>query len=84
MTKQERNEIILQALQTELQDKPYAKDVLEETFELWVQGLVAQGNQLLAGQGNPQIQQGEAQEAPQQEAPQEDSTASVMPPPVEQ
>lgn len=50
MTKQERNDVILQAMQSELQDKPYAKEKLAEAFELWVQGLVAQGNQLLAGQ----------------------------------
>lgn len=47
MTKQERNNIILQALQVELQEKPYAKDALEETYELWVQDLIRQANALL-------------------------------------
>ena len=84
MTKQERNDIILQALQEELQEKPYAKDKLTEIFEQWVQGLVAQGNQILAGIDNPQIQQGESQEPAAQEPPQEEGTANAMPPPVDQ
>ena len=61
MTKQERNDLILQALQVELQEKPYAKDKLTDKFEEFVQGLVAQGNQLLAGQ--PGEQQGAATQA---------------------
>lgn len=61
MTKQERNDLILQALQVELQEKPYAKDKLAGKFEEFVQGLVAQGNQLLAGQ--PGEQQAAVQEA---------------------
>lgn len=67
MTKQERNDIILQALQKELQEKPYAKDVLSETFELWVQNLIAQGNGLLASQeAPPQAAGQETAAAPEQ------------------
>lgn len=57
MTKQERNDTILQALQIELQEKPYAKEKLSDKFEQWVQGLVAQGNQLLGGQQPNQTSQ---------------------------
>ena len=57
MTKQERNEVILKALQTELQQKDYAVDVLSNMFELWVQGLISQGNDLLVNQAMPQQQE---------------------------
>ena len=75
MTKQERNEVILKALQTELQQKDYAVDVLSNIFELWVQGLVSQGNDLLVNQTPPAApaqSQEEAQPAPAEEpAPQQ-------------
>lgn len=80
MTKQERNDVILQALQTELQDKAYAKDKLEETFELWVQGLVAQGNQLL-GQSGQAPMQGAAGGAGASEPAPEEGTAPEEPAP---
>lgn len=67
MTKQERNDLILAAMQTELQEKPYAKDVLIETFELWVQGLIAQGNDLLKGSSGTKTQEPAPEEQPQAE-----------------
>lgn len=66
MTKQERNEVILKALQTELQQKDYAVDVLSNMFELWVQGLISQGNDLLVNQAIPQQPVEEQQPVPQQ------------------
>ena len=64
MTKQERNEVILKALQTELQQKDYAVDVLSNMFELWVQGLISQGNDLLVNQAMPQQQEEPSQQQP--------------------
>ena len=79
MTKQERNDIILQSLQAELQEKPYAKEKLSDKFEQCVQGLVAQGNQLLGGQSQSQMSQ-EAGESggpasPEEPAPDEEAAA---------
>lgn len=67
MTKQERNEVILKALQTELQQKDYAVDVLSNMFELWVQGLISQGNDLLVNQAMPQQQKEQQQQEEQQQ-----------------
>ena len=67
MTKQERNEIILKALQTELQQKDYAVDVLSNMFELWVQGLISQGNDLLVNQAMPQQQEEQQQPVEEQQ-----------------
>ena len=79
MTKQERNDIILQSLQVELQEKPYAKEKLSDKFEQWVQGLVAQGNQLLGGQSpNQMSQEAEAAGGPaptEEPAPEEEAAA---------
>ena len=67
MTKQERNEVILKALQTELQQKDYAVDVLSNMFELWVQGLISQGNDLLVNQAMPQQQEEQRQPVEEQQ-----------------
>lgn len=67
MTKQERNEVILKALQTELQQKDYAVDVLSNMFELWVQGLISQGNDLLVNQAMPQQQKKQQQPVEEQQ-----------------
>ena len=67
MTKQERNEVILKALQTELQQKDYAVDVLSNMFELWVQGLMSQGNDLLVNQAMPQQQEEQQQPVEEQQ-----------------
>ena len=67
MTKQERNEVILKALQTELQQKDYAVDVLSNMFELWVQGLISQGNDLLVNQAVPQQQEEQQQPVEEQQ-----------------
>ena len=67
MTKQERNEVILKALQTELQQKDYAVDVLSNMFELWVQGLISQGNDLLVNQAIPQQQEEQQQPVEEQQ-----------------
>lgn len=67
MTKQERNEVILKALQTELQQKDYAVDVLSNMFELWVQGLISQGNDLLVKQAMPQQQEEQQQPVEEQQ-----------------
>ena len=67
MTKQERNEVILKALQTELQQKDYAVDVLSNMFELWVQGLISQGNALLVNQAMPQQQEEQQQPVEEQQ-----------------
>ena len=67
MTKQERNEVILKALQTELQQKDYAVDVLSNMFELWVQGLISQGNDLLVNQAMPQHQEEQQQPVEEQQ-----------------
>lgn len=67
MTKQERNEVILKALQTELQQKDYAVDVLSNMFELWVQGLISQGNDLLVNQAMPQQQKEQQQPVEEQQ-----------------
>lgn len=69
MTKQERNEVILKALQTELQQKDYAVDVLSNMFELWVQGLISQGNDLLVNQAMPQQQEEEQQQPVEEQQP---------------
>lgn len=69
MTKQERNEVILKALQTELQQKDYAVDVLSNMFELWVQGLISQGNDLLVNQAMPQQQEEQQQPVEEQQQP---------------
>ena len=69
MTKQERNEVILKALQTELQQKDYAVDVLSNMFELWVQGLISQGNDLLVNQAMPQQQEEQQQTVEEQQQP---------------
>ena len=67
MTKQERNEVILKALQTELQQKDYAVDVLSNMIELWVQGLISQGNDLLVKQAMPQQQEEQQQPVEEQQ-----------------
>ena len=67
MTKQERNEVILKALQTELHQKDYAVDVLSNMFELWVQGLISQGNDLLVNQAMPQQQEEQQQPVEEQQ-----------------
>lgn len=67
MTKQERNEVILKALQTELQQKEYAVDVLSNMFELWVQGLISKGNDLLVNQAMPQQQEEQQQPVEEQQ-----------------
>ena len=67
MTKQERNEVILKALQTEFQQKDYAVDVLSNMFELWVQGLISQGNDLLVNQAMPQQQKEQQQPVEEQQ-----------------
>ena len=67
MTKQERNEVILKALQTELQQKDYAVDVLSNMFELWVQGLMSQGNDLLVNQAMSQQQEEQQQPVEEQQ-----------------
>ena len=67
MTKQERNEVIIKALQTELQQKDYAVDVLSNMFELWVQGLISQGNDLLVNQAMPQQQEEQQQPVEEQQ-----------------
>ena len=67
MTKQERNEVLLKALQTELQQKDYAVDVLSNMFELWVQGLISQGNDLLVNQAMPQQQEEQQQPVEEQQ-----------------
>ena len=67
MTKQERNEVILKALQTELQQKDYAVDVLSNMIELWVQGLISQGNDLLVNQAMPQQQKEQQQPVEEQQ-----------------
>ena len=67
MTKQERNDVILKALQTELQQKDYAVDVLSNMFELWVQGLISQGNDLLVNQAMPQQQEEQQQPVEEQQ-----------------
>ena len=67
MTKQERNEVILKALQTELQQKDYAVDVLSNMFELWVQGLISQGNDYLVNQAMPQQQEEQQQPVEEQQ-----------------
>lgn len=67
MTKQERNEVILKALQTELQQKDYAVDALSNMFELWVQGLISQGNDLLVNQAMPQQQEEQQQPVEEQQ-----------------
>ena len=67
MTKQERNKVILKALQTELQQKDYAVDVLSNMFELWVQGLISQGNDLLVNQAMPQQQEEQQQPVEEQQ-----------------
>lgn len=69
MTKQERNEVILKALQTDLQQKDYAVDVLSNMFELWVQGLISQGNDLLVNQAMPQQQEEEQQQPVEEQQP---------------
>ena len=71
MTKQERNEVILKALQTELQQKDYAVDVLSNMFELWVQGLISQGNDLLVNQAMSQQQEEQQQPVEEQPVPQQ-------------
>ena len=71
MTKQERNEVILKALQTELQQKDYAVDVLSNMFELWVQGLISQGNDLLVNQAMSQQQEEQQPVEEQQSVPQQ-------------
>ena len=67
MTKQERNEVILKALQTELQQTDYEVDVWSNMFELWVQGLISQGNDFLVNQAMPQQQKEQQQPVEEQQ-----------------
>lgn len=48
MTRQEQNTIIINALQTELKDKPNVQDVIGQQYADWVRGLISQGNSMLA------------------------------------
>lgn len=48
MTKQEMNNILLQAFQTEIQDSPDLSERISSDFSSWVQSLIQQGQSELS------------------------------------